>query len=59
MKKRKNQAGSKPFDVVLMFKNQVLQHLRNLFDNGIEYQILARFSFMRFLGMQLENRVPD
>lgn len=58
-KERKSQAGAKPFDVVLMFKILVLQHLHNLSDDGIEYQIRDRFSFMRFLGLQLEDRVPD
>ena len=58
-KDRKSQAGAKPFDVVLMFKILVLQQLRNLSDDGIEYQIRDRFSFMRFLGLQLEDRVPD
>jgi len=58
-KERKSQAGAKPFDVVLMFKILVLQQLHNLSDDGIEYQIRDRFSFMRFLGLQLEDRVPD
>jgi IS5 family transposase len=58
-KERKSKAGAKPFDVVLMFKILVLQQLHNLSDDGIEYQIRDRFSFMRFLGLQLEDRVPD
>jgi IS5 family transposase len=58
-KDRKSQAGAKPFDVVLMFKILVLQQLHNLSDDRIEYQIRDRFSFMRFLGLQLEDRVPD
>jgi transposase, IS5 family len=58
-KDRKSNAGGKPFDVVLMFKVLVLQQLHNLSDDGIEYQIRDRFSFMRFLGLQLEDRVPD
>ncbi len=58
-KERKSQAGAKPFDVVLMFKILVLQQLHNLSDDGIESQIRDRFSFMRFLGLQLEDRVPD
>ena len=58
-KKRKSQAGAKPFDVVLMFKLLILQHLHNLSDEGIEYQVRDRLSFMRFLGLQLEDRVPD
>ena len=57
-KERKSNAGAKPYDVVLMFKILVLQQLHNLSDDGIEYQIRDRFSFMRFLGLQLEDRVP-
>ena len=56
---RKSQAGAKAYDVVLMFKILVLQQLHNLSDDGIEYQIRDRFSFMRFLDLQLEDRVPD
>ncbi len=58
-KDRKSKAGAKPFDVVLMFKLLVLQQRHNLSDDKIEYQIRDRFSFMRFLGLQLEDRVPD
>ena len=58
-KHRKSQAGAKPFDVVLMFKILVLQQLNGLSDDGSDYQIRDRFSFMRFLGLQLEDRVPD
>ena len=58
-KKRKSNAGAKPIDVVLMFKVLVLQQLHNLSDQRIEYQIRDRFSFMRFLDLQLEDRVPD
>lgn len=58
-KDRKSNAGAKPIDVVLMFKVLVLQQLHNLSDDGIEYQVRDRFSSMRFLGLQLEGRVPD
>lgn len=58
-KARKNNAGAKPIDVVLMFKILVLQQLHNLSDDRIEYQIRDRLSFMRFLGLQMESRVPD
>ena len=58
-KARKSKAGAKPIDVVLMFKMLVLQQLYNLADDGIEYQVRDRLSFMRFLGLQLEDRVPD
>ena len=59
VKARKNNAGAKPIDVVLMFKILVLQQLHNLSDDRIEYQIRDRLSFMRFLGLQLEDKVPD
>jgi IS5 family transposase len=58
-KERKSNAGAKPIDVVLMFKVLVLQQLNNLSDDRIEYQIRDRISFMRFLGLELEDRVPD
>ena len=58
-KERKSHAGAKPFNVILMFKILILQHLYNLSDDGIEYQIRDRISFMRFLGLQMEDRVPD
>lgn len=58
-KARKSNAGAKPIDVVLMFKVLVLQQLNNLSDDRIEYQIRDRLSFMRFLGLELEDRVPD
>ena len=58
-KERKSQAGAKPKDVVLMFKILVLQQLHNLSDDRMEYQIRDRLSFTRFLGLQLEHKVPD
>src|ERR1035437_8274064 len=58
-KARKSNAGAKPIDVVLMFKILVLQQLNNLSDDRIEFQIRDRLSFMRFLGLQMESRVPD
>jgi IS5 family transposase len=58
-KDRKSNAGAKPIDVVLLFKILVLQQLHNLSDDRIEYQIRDRLSFMRFLGLGLEDRVPD
>lgn len=58
-KERKSNAGAKPIDVVLMFKVLVLQQLHNLSDDRIEYQIRDRLSFMRFLDLQIEDRVPD
>ena len=58
-KDRKSNAGAKPIDVILMFKILVLQQLNNLSDDRIEYQIRDRLSFMRFLGLNFEDKVPD
>lgn len=58
-KDRKGPAGRKPFDVILMFKILVLQSLYNVSDDSIEYQIRDRISFMRFLGLNVNETVPD
>ena len=58
-KQRKSAAGAKPYDAVLMFKILILQSLYNLSDEAVEYQILDRMSFMRFLGLQAGDPVPD
>ena len=58
-KAKKSNAGAKPIDVLLMFKILVLQQLDKLSDDRTEYQIRDRLSFMRFLGLQLESRLPD
>ena len=51
--------GRPPYDAVLMFKVLVLQTLYTLSDDQTEYQIRDRLSFMRFLGLALEDQVPD
>lgn len=51
--------GRPPYDTVLMFKVLVLQALYNLSDDQAEFQIRDRLSFMRFLGLGLEDTVPD
>lgn len=58
-KERKSAAGRKPWDEVLMFKVLVLQALYNIGGDNAEYLIRDRLSFMRFLGLGLEDRVPD
>lgn len=56
---RKSGAGRRPWDVVIMFKTLVLSALYHLSDDQIEFQVRDRLSFMRFLGLGLEDRVPD
>jgi len=58
-KDKKNNAGAKPFDVVLMFKIILLQRYYGLGDKQVEYQIIDRTSFKRFLGMETGDKVPD
>jgi transposase, IS5 family len=55
----RSKGGRPPYDAVLMFKVLVLQTLYTLSDDQTEYQIRDRLSFMRFLGLALEDRVPD
>ncbi len=58
-KNKKNNAGAKPFDVVMMFKIMILQRYYGLGDTQIEYQILDRLSFKKFLGLESGDKVPD
>lgn len=51
--------GRPPFDYVMMFKILVLQRYYNLSDEQMQFQILDRLSFMRFLGLTLSDSVPD
>ena len=59
IRERKSNAGRPPYDCILLFKTIVLQRLYNLSDDQTEYQINDRMSFMRFLGLGLDDRVPD
>jgi len=57
---RDNSKGGRPsYDVVLMFKILILQRYYNVSDDAIEYAILDRLSFMRFLGLGINDPVPD
>jgi transposase, IS5 family len=56
---RKSNAGRKPIDAIVMFRMLVLQSLYNLSDEQVEFQVRDRLSFTRFLGLGLEDGVPD
>ena len=56
---KKNNAGAKPYDVVLMFKIMILQRYYGLGDKQIEYQIIDRISFKKFLGIETTDKIPD
>ena len=55
----RKQGGRPPYDVVLMFKILIVQAQHNLSDDRAEFLITDRLSFMRFLGLDLNDRVPD
>ena len=56
---KKNNAGAKPYDVVMMFKIIILQKYYNISDEQAEYQINDRTSFKDFLGISSGDKVPD
>ena len=51
--------GRPPYPTELMVRLLVLQQLFNLSDEQLEYQVLDRTSFQRFLGLKETDRVPD
>ena len=59
IKETKGAGGRPPFDKVMMFKIIMLQEWYNISDDAVEYQINDRLSFQRFLGLGLNDRVPD
>src|SRR5882724_7480113 len=56
---KKNTAGRKPIDALVMFRMLVVQSLYNLSDEQAEYQVRDRLSFTRFLRLGIEDRIPD
>jgi len=54
-----SKGGRPPYDAVFMFKVLILQTLYTLSDDATEFQIRDRFSFMPFLGLELQDAVPD
>ncbi len=51
--------GRPPYSNMLMFKILVIKRLFNLSLDQTEYQINDRVSFMKFLGIDFGDRVPD
>ena len=54
-----SKGGRPPYDSVLMFKVLIIQTINNLSDERAEFLINDRISFMRFLGLGANDRVPD
>jgi len=53
---KKVPAGAKGYDAILLFKILILQSLYNLSDEAMEFQILDRYSFSRFLVIRQGQR---
>jgi transposase, IS5 family len=53
------QGGRPPYPTDLMVRVLVLQHLYNLSDEALEYQLLDRLSFQRFCGLRHSSSIPD
>ena len=52
--------GGRPaFCRLMLFKALLIQSLYNLSDEQLEYQIIDRTSFKRFLGLKKSDKVPD
>jgi IS5 family transposase len=57
--RQKDKGGRPPYDDILMFKIMILQQLYNIADEKTEYYINDRLSFQRFIGLTLNEKVPD
>lgn len=55
----KGAGGRPPYDKLMMFKILILQKYYNLSDEQTEFQINDRTSFKQFLGLKIENKIPD
>lgn len=58
-KENYTKGGRPPIDVIIKFKASVLRRIYNLSFDQTEYQINDRLSFMRFLGIGMNDKVLD
>ena len=58
-KKDPRKGGRPPFDAILMWKIALLQEWYGISNDAVEYLINDRLSFQRFLGLDLNDKVPD
>jgi transposase, IS5 family len=54
-----SKGGRPAFSKLMLFKALLIQSLYNLSDDQLEYQIIDRASFKRFLGLKKSDKVPD
>lgn len=55
----RGRGGRPPFPTELMIRALILQHLYNLSDEQMEFQLLDRLSFQRFVGLRHSSQIPD
>ena len=60
IRQEKYEKGGRPaWDVILMMKTIMLIAWYGLSYEGVEYQINDRLSFMRFLGVEIGDKLPS
>ena len=55
----KGERGNKRYDLELMLRIYVLQHLYNLADDAARNEIIDSRTFSQFCGVDSSNQVPD
>lgn len=55
----RKRGGRPPFPTELMVRVLVIQQLYNLSDEQMEFQLLDRLSFQRFVGLRQSSQAPD
>lgn len=59
IRRNANKPGRPAYPIMLMFKIHLLQQWYNLSDRDAEFQINDRLSFRKFLGLGIEDNIPD
>ena len=54
-----NGLGRPGFSVIVMFKVLLLQSIYDLSDPGVEEAVADRLTFRKFLGLNLDDNIPD
>ncbi len=59
IKRKPNAVGNPAYPAIIMFKCLLLQRFYNLSDKETEESLADRLSFLRFVGLSLDDTVPD
>ena len=59
LKRTENAVGKPAYPGLLMFKCLILQRMYNLSDIELENQLYERNSFSRFIGLSMDDDIPD